>query len=370
MSPTPVRWPLHPPPHPLESLSSWLERLARLYRMPVKQLIATLSPANADNTNRQDWDYRPVPPWLADALVERTGIDPAHLKTMTVTGWAPWLIDPPDATNFKAQESFDTYVRQNPVLLRPGEAGRNHITAWTSWHGPWMPTHKYQQRRCLLCAADPTHPRALVWRLPLVAGCADHGIRLDNAADVERSVALTDHDLELAPGLQRLRPAPLTEPLTTLDHYTYQGLATGQVSLPGRPVHVAVWLRLLRTLLDEVSLAPSTKRSRTKQRLELIWETAGLPPRGGLTSWKPYELMDPPMQDAMLHAAATALNLVAQRKITAAGTLASALAPPPRQPMYEGHKPTPLAVRRSWRRSPRPVPVQTTSVMCADDYEH
>lgn len=35
----PRRWPLHPPPSPLEALSSWLDRLARLYDLSVKDLL-------------------------------------------------------------------------------------------------------------------------------------------------------------------------------------------------------------------------------------------------------------------------------------------------------------------------------------------
>jgi len=33
------RWPLHPQPGPVESLSSWLDRLGRLYDLSVKDLL-------------------------------------------------------------------------------------------------------------------------------------------------------------------------------------------------------------------------------------------------------------------------------------------------------------------------------------------
>jgi TniQ len=38
----PQRWPLHPLPKPLESLSSWVSRLARQYHLPVKDLLRSL----------------------------------------------------------------------------------------------------------------------------------------------------------------------------------------------------------------------------------------------------------------------------------------------------------------------------------------
>jgi hypothetical protein len=34
-----ARWPLHPQPGPLESLSFWLSRVACLYRLPVSELL-------------------------------------------------------------------------------------------------------------------------------------------------------------------------------------------------------------------------------------------------------------------------------------------------------------------------------------------
>ncbi len=37
-------------------------------------------------------------------------------------------------------------------------------------------------------------------------------------------------------------------------------MTTGTVTLPRRPVHVGVWLRMLRTLLDEVSISTSRVR--------------------------------------------------------------------------------------------------------------
>lgn len=86
--------------------------------------------------------------------------------------------------------------------------------------------------------------------IPLTLSCPGHGRRLENAGTVAVAAALG-------------QPAPdraATEPIPAMDRLTHQGMTTGTVTLPRRAVHVGVWFRLLRTLLDEVS---TVKRSRT-----------------------------------------------------------------------------------------------------------
>ncbi len=104
-------------------------------------------------------------------------------------------------------------------------------------------------------------------------------------------------------------------------------------------MHVGVWFRLLRSLLDEVSLALSTRSASARSTLERIWQGTGRPERGGLNVWRPYEQMDWPMQEAMLHAAATALQLAADGLITARGALGSALRPAAHRHVYDGDQP-------------------------------
>jgi hypothetical protein len=50
-----------------------------------------------------------------------------RLQRMTIAGWVPWLLDDLEPGG---QVAFDTYVRQQSVLLAPGEAGRNDVLRW------------------------------------------------------------------------------------------------------------------------------------------------------------------------------------------------------------------------------------------------
>jgi hypothetical protein len=92
-------------------------------------------------------------------------------------------------------------------------------------------------------------------------------------------------------------------------------------------MHVGEWLRLLRTLLDEVSMVDSRAGPSAAAVLHQIWDTAGLPFRAGLAFWRPYERLSAPCQEAMLHAAATAVQLAADGAIIPLGSLGSALQP-------------------------------------------
>ncbi|MGN2635008.1 hypothetical protein ACTD5D_02195 [Nocardia takedensis] len=67
---------------------------------------------------------------------------------------------------FDLPQLFNSYVRDQSVLLLPGATGRNAAYSWHRWDGPWLPVPR-RPRACPLCAADPGIGRALVWQLPL-----------------------------------------------------------------------------------------------------------------------------------------------------------------------------------------------------------
>jgi hypothetical protein len=323
------RWPLHPRPGPGEALSSWLARTAQLYGFSVADLLRhNLGPVSVlvGDVASADLDWDP-PAAMLTALGERTGVPPGELRRMTMAGWVPWLTDTLDVGE-QSQAVFDTYVRQDSVLLASGEAGRNTAQRWRTWRGPWLPAHPLR-RVCPECAKDPQRGTALMWRLPIMTGCGEHACRLEPELDVNLAV------LDLAP----LTPAPVDPLVAELDRRTHEGVTTGVVMLPGRGVHVGVWFRLLRTLLDEVSMSLSRVGVRSRVTLERIWQATGRPVRAGLSVWRPYEQLDWPLQEAMLHAVAVALHLAADRRITPQGTLGRALAEPPHERIYDGDDP-------------------------------
>lgn len=310
---TPRRWPLHPQPGPVESLSSWLGRLAGTYGLSREELLRhNLGPASALVDLGADALDGDPPTVVLDALSVWTGLGQHELRAMTIAGWVPWLLDTLEPSGDAA--AFDTYVRQDSVLLPAGEAKRRQVRRWR----PWLPA-KPMRRACPTCASFPDRGLILISQLPIVISCPEHACRLMPEVDIAMAGAMNE----------KPSPTPVNPHIAALDRLTHEGLTTGQVTLPLRPVHVGVWFRLLRTLLDEVNSPLSQLGVRSRNALLQIWHVTGWPIRAGLTAWRPYERLDWPRQEAMLEAAATALHLIGNGTLIARGSLGPILAPEP-----------------------------------------
>jgi len=331
------RWPLHPPPGEGEALASWLSRLAEVYGLSVEDLLRhNLTAPGVDlpdhHTSALDLD---PPPWLLPALTERTGVPVDRLRQMTIAGWVPWLLDTLDPEPVPGA-AFDTYVRQDSVLLTTKERPGRRVPGWRAWLSA-DPKRGPLRRACPTCqgtAADDTFGLTLMSQLPLTLSCPQHRCHLEPAfGGLGAFVAWEKQDT-------RAHPAPAA--VVALDARTHQGLRTGAVPLPGRPVHAGVWFRLLRTLIDELSTPLSALRAGSRRTVRRVWELAGYPPRAGIVGpWRPYEALPWPEQQMFLEAAATALHLIEAGEATAHGTLARLLTPAPHRHVHDGTPPPP-----------------------------
>jgi hypothetical protein len=330
------RWPLHPLPAPGEALSSWIDRLAACYGLTAALLLTdALGSALTGGKSlheRADLDVDP-PAQLLEALAERTGTSIGDLRMMTIAGWVPWLLDALDP--FGGPEAFHTYVRQDSVLPAPGRASRNHIEDWRPWLPgrsltPQVPRKAWQRRVCPDCTRDPGQGVPLAAALPLMLSCPDHGCRLEAEHQIT-SAALWGAPLPH----RQADPAAIA-----MDRRTWQALTTGKVMLTVT-VHAGVWFRLLRALLDELSLAIPSGTSTRARMMDRIWREASHHRRAGLNVWRPYEYLRPEVQEALLEAAAVALDLAGTGAITARGSLRHLVTPPRHPPVYDGERPLP-----------------------------
>nr|WP_083545936.1 TniQ family protein [Janibacter indicus] len=315
------RWPLHPPPREGEVLSSWVTRLAKPYGMTVEELLRhDVAPPGTDTTSltRADLDLDP-PAGALLILADRTGVPLGDIRRMTIAGQVPWLLDTlgPEP---EPGVGFETYVHQDSLLWATGLRDRRPVPGWRAW----LPTAGPMRRACPLCVT--TAPFfTLASQLPLTLSCPEHGCHLAPTLGAAGSFLGWEE--------ANTHTTPASAAVRAMDVRTHQGLSTGAVTLPRRPVHVGVWFRLLRALIDELSTPVSKLDAHSRRTLEHIWHSTGHPVRAGIVgAWRPYEDLAWPHQQKFLKAAATAVHLIETGEIAAHGTLAPLLIPEPSVP--------------------------------------
>lgn len=312
----PQRWPLHPTPVEGEALSSWLHRIARCYRMDVPGLLQH----DLGHDGASDLDGTP-PAALQEVLARRSGLSLDQLRGMSLAGWMPWLADRLDPD----PSAFDTYVHQFSVLLPLQQRPTRTVPEWRAWL-PRQAIH----RACPQCLAEAkNYAGLLMWQLPLLLSCPRHGCWLESYWGVAGDYCQWE--------TQDLLPRQASEAIAQMDRRTWQALKTGQVALPRRRVHAGVWLRLLRTVLDELNTPLSYCPSQARD-IRKIWASCGFPVRAGLSYWNCYEALALPVQLQMLEVAATAMQRIETGVLTAQGVQAELFVPvPSRQSITEGH---------------------------------
>lgn len=304
-----VRWPVHPAPLDGEALSSWLRRIADSYQMGLSELLE--HDLGYDAANGDDLDIDP-PLALLDLIARRSGVDLNRLREMSLAGWTPWLQDSLSAD----PAAFDTYVHQLSVLLPPGRRRKQANSPWLAWR-----TGKPMPRACPVCLEDPVRRGLLLmWGLPLMLSCPDHDCMLEPYIGTPSIWAAWENTDP--------RPRTASEAVISMDHRTQEALTTGRVELPRRSVHAGVWFRLLRTLLDELSMPASLWGSRARD-LRAAWATCGHPVRGGQLQWRPFESSAWPIQTRLLEAAAGTIHLLETGAVTGRGAQAELFVTPP-----------------------------------------
>ncbi|MBA2650473.1 MAG: TniQ family protein [Legionella sp.] len=293
-----LRWPLHPLPFKEESLLSWLARIANCYYFTVDELLkhdlGFYGDIDALNIN--------APPWLLTLLSNRTGIDEQDIYAMTLSAWTPLLLD----DLFEKNSDFEAYVQSYSLLLPLCK--RKKYKPKKPWK-PWLSQPLMFSKACPICVDSKTI--SLIWCLPLMLSCPIHQCQLlqCHIDHGHRIVWVKEHEI----------PISISPAISKMDQRTWSALTAGQVVLPHRTVHGGVWLRLLRTVLDELHIPLSSINSFYSKNIINLWTSLGLAPRGGQTRWRPYEMLPPKIQQQTLMAAATIIEKIEKGLITTPG---------------------------------------------------
>ncbi|WP_230594206.1 TniQ family protein [Rhodococcoides fascians] len=337
-------WPLRPQPLPGETLMSWLARTSALY-----SLINTADLLDGLGFESPGVDLdRHTPEPVLSALAQRSTCTAERLREMTLAGCTPWLLDSTDPTEC----DFDTYVHQFSVLLPAGLAmadRRRRAPPAGTWL-PWVST--LTTRACPLCIDTlDTHADIAVMmaqQYPMLTSCTKHLCRLEFCSVVpgrlvfwERTPAGSD---------DHASPIPVPAVVAEIDRRSVTALTCGSVELGAGRVHAAVWFRLLRTVVDEVS-TPLVRTGWWAKPLSAIWKSTGHS-RPLRTSWVPFEQLRWDEQAKVLFAAATAIIAVENDEMAASGADACLLRPRRYEPVDPGTAPTrsrsPVPARSAW----------------------
>jgi TniQ len=296
-----------------ESLSSWFERLAYVYGCSARDLLQY--DLGFEPMSSAQLDVNP-PEKLLENLSERTGVPFDRIRAMTARAWVPLLIDSVDSNS----NGFRTYVGEHSILFPAPLRPLNGFKARTPWLSQCHLQRTFVCRSCL--DEDPEPYRRISWRMAWMTTCPTHGVMLNNGYSGFGANATS-----VGSGAS---PAP--PELIALDRLTVQAVEKGSVSLPLRKVHGGVWLRLLRALIDELSL-PAYLVRRYRPNIVEVWKRIGRKVRQGLPQSRvAFELMTPEHQIVVMRAAAAAVQLMCEKRLKKSGDQALLFQPLPIDP--------------------------------------
>lgn len=292
------RLPIHPRPLPHESLSSWVERLATPYDLPAWTFMER---AFGYSLSGRELDTAP-PAGLLLTISERTGVPVGKLHGMTLAGYVPLLLD----TVTPAKGLFETYISQYPVLAPIRERFRRPIfrldeATWLPWV---LPDSREHPPFCRQCVMQDTIPyRRIYWRVAWMTCCPVHQEML------EVGFLSRYHRKDDLYAFTPRRTA--SEELVVLDELTLQAVTEGSVMLPNnRRINAAVWVRALRTLLDEL-IRPQYTLADARAIITTAWEVTGRSLHQGLGMGRVLEDMTASRREEVFAvAAATVVRLL------------------------------------------------------------
>jgi hypothetical protein len=214
---------------------------------------------------------------------------------------------------------FSRYVKRYSVLLSPNRREERTLDQWR----PWITVQRFATSLgCPGCLSRDEIPyRRLHWRLTLIASCPTHGILLEPV--------LSPRALPQVLWKEERTFAP--KRLCALDKITLQALSSGHATLRHVTLPTGLWLRLLRTILDELNTRAATAGVEYRV-LKAVWDAVKLPVRVGARVEHPFEDMDFTRQVDFLHAAAEAIDLVSSHRLDVRGRDAHLLRAPPPPP--------------------------------------
>lgn len=253
------RWPLHPQPQWEESLSSWLHRLADAYWITLDKWfeMSFNEPAPDDFTLDLGLSEN-----LIEALSVGTGVDKNYLNQMTVKGYAPWIVDGLQESQFDIDTDYCTQsFSPIPWGVCNQEVCCRSVFKMNSI--PWVNKRKLLAI-CAPCIETDFIPYLRIfWRLALLGSCIKH-----NSCLVEARVSW-QNGLKIK-SIKNKTIILIDERAKLVDSLSMQALTTGYVSYePYIKMSAAIYCRWVRFLISELFCL-----SHDREDIKHVWYAA------------------------------------------------------------------------------------------------
>lgn len=277
------RWPLHPPPYPDESLLSWIMRIASLYDMDPSEFLAYEFGIDLDALDLYSIDINP-PINLLNQLSERTGIEFNNIRALTAQGYVPLLIDTLESTETNL---FGDYISQFNVFLGKRKNITNRGNDWI----PWLDINRFATTQgCEACLSEDHEPYLrLHWRFPWMMSCPIHKLLLEQGMFYRLSSQKIYFSFCKS---NNANVGHTIDHLCVMDNITLQAVTKGVVELPSGKLHGGVWLRILRTLIEELNSPVKIMGSKTRSLTVPFWQELNLFVRQGFGRYTLFEQYD------------------------------------------------------------------------------
>jgi len=280
------KWPIVPPPLPLECISSWLHRVAKQYGLTAAQLV--------NNLLKEDHPQLRIslietldsfaPPVILQLLSNASGLDHQRLRRMTLAQYVPHVAEHDGEPLFR-RFSFSQYIRGFSLL--PPQWLPESIEPLLPWD---RLTVAKDMPVCMSCLrSDHLLHTKLTWRFNIVASCPWHGSQIQPMRVFTRTLDQWDYFEDP----ERFKPHPC---LDILDGITNRLFHYGSCEVSGGvAVSARWWMRCLRGMGEEVRRVAMLHDHgiAIPTEFEKVFEQFGRPSREVLTLQHPLEEMSP-----------------------------------------------------------------------------
>lgn len=299
-------WPVHSPPKPEEALSTWLGRLAKQLGCTSRDLLVNVLGLKPQSEFQIDMEPQQE---LIASLVDKTGVSPDRIYSMNAHSLVPLVLDSLSAS----YELSGVYVGGLEVIRGP-RSGLD--LSWGRWK-PWITSSRDKEPLvCPYCLHRGEPYLRLHWRLSFVLTCPEHKLWLQRFKLSKRNPIENgcDVNVEAAP-----------DEVCYMDRVSLDALRSGFANHAGRKIHVGLWFRLLRRLLYELHAHRDFTRPYENKSCQQVWSFTGYRKPTATEGRNVYERAPLYRQRKLMVATATALMLIAERKLTTYGEHAELL---------------------------------------------